>query len=58
LRALPEFLIGYHTERMILLRDLEFAGYICENNFIGILKTMSNAKNFDILARIISGVQN
>jgi len=47
------FLILYfHTERTILLRDLKFCWIqIRQNNFVGILKIMSNiAKNVDILA--------
>jgi len=38
-------------ERTILLKDLKnFARYRSENNFVGILKIISNAaKNYDIL---------
>jgi len=36
-----------YTERTILLRDLKFGEYRSENNFVGILKIMSDAaKNF------------
>jgi len=30
----------------------------CQNNFVGTLKTMSNAKNFDVLATSLSVVHN
>jgi len=43
---------GLYTERKILLRGLKFSR--SENNFVGILKIMSNAaKDFDILATLI-----
>jgi len=48
-----------YAARTILLRDLNFAGYRPENNFVGTLKIMSKAaKNFDILATDLSVLHN
>jgi len=43
---------------MFLHGKNNFAGYRSENNFVGILKLMSIAKNFDILATSLSVLRN
>jgi len=46
-------------ERTILLKDLKIILLDYQNNFVGILKIMSNAaKTFDILATSLSVLHN